>query len=82
MSETQQQPSPDVCAAASQPMDAPSTPWTFPAQHRHPAVVWVIVLLIVLQLISAGLFAVQTWKLMDLGERIEQIERMARPLSN
>jgi len=72
MSETQQ-PQPCVSENEGRPIDAPLRPWTLRAAHRHPAVAWLIVVLIVLQLVLGGVVVVQAWRLLDLGERIERL---------
>lgn len=73
MSEPQQ---PKLCVSEKEhkPIDAPLRPWSLRATHRHPAVVWLIVFLIVLQLVFGGIVVVQVRRLMDLGERIERLE--------
>jgi hypothetical protein len=78
MSETQQ---PDPCLAekAMKPITTPLSPWTLGAQHRRPAVVVFIVLLIVLQLVLAGIMAVHVRRLVDLEERIELLEKRQAP---
>lgn len=76
MSETHQKTEPQVGGTASKPADTPLTPWTIPVQHRQPAVIWLIVLLIALQLVFGGLAAFQIWKFIDLGERIERLEHL------
>jgi hypothetical protein len=74
MSETQQ-PKPCVPEKASKPLDAPHPPWVFRTPDRSPAVVLLIVLLIVLQVVLAGIVAVQGLRLLDLGERIERLDK-------
>ena len=81
MSETQQQPEPRASETASKPIGAPLRPWPLQATHRHPAVVWLMVLLIVLQMVFAGIVVVQAQKLLDLGERIERLEKQ-QPLGS
>jgi hypothetical protein len=65
---------PCVYEKESKPIDAPLRPWTLRTTHHHPAVVWLIVLFIVLQLVLGGIVVVQAQKLLDLGERIERLE--------
>ena len=74
MSETQQ-PKPCVPEKASRPFDAPPPPGIFRTPDRSPVVVLLIILLIVLQLVLAGIVAVQALKLLDLGERIERLDK-------
>jgi hypothetical protein len=75
MPETQQEPKPGVSEKAGKPIDTRLKPWTLRATHRHPAVVWLIILLIVLQIVFGGIVVVQVQKLLDLGERIERLEK-------
>jgi hypothetical protein len=74
MSETQQAEQ-GVPEKANKPMDVPHTDWTLLALHRRPAVVVLIALLIVLQVVLGGIVAVQARRLLELGERIEQLEK-------
>lgn len=74
MPETQQDPEPHVSEKERKPLDTPLEPWTLRATHRHPAVVWLIILLIVLQVVFGWIVVVQAQKLLDLGERIERLE--------
>ena len=50
-------------------------PGIFRTPDRSPVVVLLIILLIVLQLVLAGIVAVQALKLLDLGERIERLDK-------
>lgn len=52
-----------------------------PFTHRHPLMLILVLLLIVLQLAFATIIAYQASRLMDLGERIEQLERDRPPRS-
>lgn len=81
MLETQQEPEPRISEKASKPIDTPLEHGVLRATHRHPAVVWLIVLLIVLQMVIGGIVVVQTQKLLDLGERIERLENQ-QPLGS
>lgn len=74
MPETQQDPEPHVFEKERKPLDTPLEPWTLRATHRHPAVVWLLVLLIVLQIVIGGIMVVQVQRLLDLRERIERLE--------
>jgi hypothetical protein len=60
---------------ASRPIDTPLQPWTLRATHRHPAVMWLIVSLIVLQLLLGGIVFMQVQRHLNLGERIERLEK-------
>ena len=73
--------SPDPCRSeeGSKPAPAPVTRWTLRAQHRRPLVVLLIVLFIVLQLVLAGITVVQGWRLVDLEDRIELLEKGQTP---
>lgn len=81
MPETRQEPEPHVSEKASIPIDTPLEPWTLRATYRHPAVVWLIILLIVLQVVFGWIVVVQAQKLLDLGERIERLEKQ-QPLGS
>lgn len=74
MPETQQDPEPHVSEKERKPLDTPLEPWTLRATHRHPAVVWLLVLLIVLQMVVGGIMVVQVQRLLNLSERIERLE--------
>jgi hypothetical protein len=74
MSETQQ---PETCPAEK--ALKPITHWPLRARHRRPAVVFFIALLIVLQLVLAGIVVVQVQRLLNLEERIEQLEKRPVP---
>jgi hypothetical protein len=78
MPEVQRQPDARVSEKEGKPNDAPLRHWTLRATHRHPAVVWLIVLLIVLQLVLGGIVIVQAQKLVDLGARIDRLEQYKR----
>jgi hypothetical protein len=78
MPELQQQPDAHAEEKLSNPIDTPRKPWTLPATHRRPGVVWLIALLIVLQLVLGWLLAVQAQKVVDLGARIERLEKSKR----
>jgi hypothetical protein len=81
MLETQQEPELCVSEKASKPIDTPCKPWSLRATHRHLAVVWLIVLLIVLQIVFGGIVVAQAQRLLDLGERIERLEKQ-QPLGS
>jgi heme exporter protein D len=76
MSEIQQQTEPSVSEKTSTPIHEPLRPWTLRATHRYPAFAWLIVLLILLQLVLGWIVVVQARHLLDLGERIERLEKM------
>jgi hypothetical protein len=52
-----------------------------PFTHRHPLMLILVLLLIVLQLAFATIIAYQASRLIDLGQRIEQLERDRTPRS-
>jgi hypothetical protein len=81
MPETQQEPESRVSQEASKLLDTPRERWTIRATHRHPAVAWLIVLFIVLQLVLGGIVFFQAQSLLDLGERIERLEKQ-QPLGS
>jgi hypothetical protein len=77
MSETQQ---PETCPPEEvRPPITPPTPWPLRATHRRPAVVVLIGLLIVLQLVLAGIVVVHVQRLLNLEEHIEQLEKGQTP---
>jgi hypothetical protein len=78
MSETQQ-PEPYLAEKAIKPIATPLPPWTLRARHRRPAVVLFIALLIVLQLVLAGIMVFHVRRLVDLEERIELLEKRQVP---
>jgi hypothetical protein len=57
----------------------PITPWGLRSQHRRPAVAFFMALLIVLQLVLAGIVVVQVRRLLNLEERIEHLEKRQAP---
>lgn len=59
----------------SEQMGASHMVWASGATHRRAAVVVLIALLILLQVVLAGIVAVQACRLVDLGERIERLEK-------
>lgn len=81
MRETQQEPESHVSQEASKLLDTALERWTIRATHRHPAVVWLVVLLIVLQLVLGGIMVIQAQRLLDLGQRIERLENQ-QPLGS
>ena len=77
MSEIQQ---PETCPSEeARPPITPLTPWPFRALHRRPAVAVLMVLLILLQLVLAGIVVVHVQRLLNLEERIEQLEEKQAP---
>jgi hypothetical protein len=58
-----------------EPMESSHAAWNLPATHRRPSLVVLIILLILLQLVLGGIVVVHAWRLMDLGERIERLEK-------
>lgn len=64
-----------VSEKTSEPMNPSHAAWTLPATHRRPSLVVLIILLILLQLVLGGIVVVHAWRLMDLGERIERLEK-------
>jgi hypothetical protein len=75
MPETQPNTEPLISEEKNKPTDRTLKPWTLRATHRHPAVSWLIVLLIVLQMVLGGIVIVQARKMLDMGERIERLEK-------
>jgi hypothetical protein len=66
---------PGVAEKTSEQMGASHTAWASGATHRRAAAVVLIVLLILLQVVLVGIVVVQACRLVDLGERIERLER-------
>jgi hypothetical protein len=65
----------DVPEKVKKPIDIPDSGWGLPAQHRRPAVLWLIAVLILLQVVVTTVVVVNARKLFDLGERIERLEK-------
>jgi len=69
------QPKQGVSEKTSEQTGASHTAWASRATHRRVAVVVLIVLLILWQVVLAGIVVVQACRLVDLGERIERLEK-------
>jgi len=66
---------PCVPEETKEPVNLSHPIWTFPATHRNPALVVLVVALILLQLVFTGIVVLQAQRLFDLGERIERLEK-------